>query len=140
MRQIVIVFILQFAYLCAMNITHKYQLRGMYEKEKIFILNQFVEGFVDALYDDILMEAKLGNNLHEFTILCYERRGRKCIDHYKQFKREFQREIGSDLLTLYNIGEQELISNITEKIKEAFPDSNLTKHYRNCCDYYILSW
>ena len=40
----------------------------------------------------------------------------------------------------YHVKPKEIINRVIKKIQTTFPESNITKGYKNCCDEYRISW
>ena len=38
------------------------------------------------------------------------------------------------------MGKIEITEDLRNKLNKVFPDSNITHSYKNCCDYYKITW
>ena len=106
------------------------QLRGMY-----------VEGVVydryTKIYNGVIQTAIEGKTNFNFTIMCIRPRRPGNCDNYDGYK-EWLKAYGSD--TNSNIQPELVKTRVIEKIQSAFPGSNITKDYKNCCDQYRINW
>jgi hypothetical protein len=113
------------------------QLRGMY-----------TEGIVDEIftniYDGIIGIAIKGKTTGSFTIMCIKSQditNNNC-DNYDGYQQWWIRKIhrGDEPILKNNIQSEKIKTNVIKKIQSAFPDSNITKYYKNCCDQYRITW
>jgi len=145
----------------------KDQLRCMQKEElKRLIMNSFVNTF-DNIYDKIIESAKEGKNAYDFTIMCRELIDSNCkVQNGHQVwlelfpnniitKSYITHELIDSNCKVQNDGVWQLlfpniittyitIENYTTMmiaaLHRSFPDSNITKIYKNCCDYHIIKW
>lgn len=110
-------------------------LRGMY-----------MEGIVDDRYNKIrnyvIGSAVGGKTSADFTIMCIRNQDMSC-DNYDGYQRWWIRQIkktGGELIPKNDIRSEQIKTRVIQKIQTAFPDSNITKSYENCCDTYNISW
>ena len=110
------------------------QLRGMY-----------VEVIVDDRYNKIrnivIESAVKGKTNADFTIMCI-RRHDNCdnYDGYQEWWKQYILRNEGELIPKNNIQSEKIKMSVIEKIQNAFPDSNITKGYKNCCDTYNITW
>jgi hypothetical protein len=130
----------------------KYQLRGMFEKEKHKIRQLFIDKEYENIYNGVLHQAKIGNTELQFTILCPNPEKHKL--HIKSVLNSISDHdrILNDLIG--RIPETEIItehilisSKIIDKLQMSFPDSKIiwesdydiiTNPIK--CIFYTMSW
>ena len=135
----------------------KYQLRGMFEKEKYKLRQYFIDNEYENIYNGALHQAKIGNTELQFTILCDVNNTEK---HKLQIKSvlfnngisEHDNRVLGDILRDMTeteiITEKVLISTkIIDKLQMSFPDSNIIWETDNDimfnpmnCIFYTMSW
>ena len=124
------------------------QLRGMY-----------IEGIVDEIftniYDSVVKSAAKGKTTGSFTIMCikspdpngvkknyYGDDNSYSCDNYDGYQLWWIRQIkrtGDELLSK-NVQSEQIKIRVIEKLQTTFPDSNITKFYKNCCHQYRITW
>jgi hypothetical protein len=124
-------------------------LRGMY-----------VEVIIDDIYnkirDVVIKSAVKGKTNADFTIMCikspdpngdgkynYGDDNPYSCDIYNGYQEWWRRYIlinGGELIPKNNIQSEQIKISVIEKIQTAFPDSNIIKGYKNCCDTYNITW
>ena len=111
------------------------QLRGMY-----------IEGIVDEIFTNIynsLIGSAVGRKTSaDFTIMCIRNQDMSC-DNYDGYQRWWIRQIkktGDELIPKNDIQSEQIKTRVIQKIQHVFPDSNITKGYKNCCDTYNITW
>lgn len=124
------------------------QLRGMY-----------IEGIVDEIftniYDSVVTSAAKGKTTGSFTIMCIKSpdpNGAKknyygddnsySCDNYDGYQLWWIRQIkrtGDEPLSK-NVQSEQIKIRVIEKLQTTFPDSNITKFYKNCCHQYRITW
>ena len=124
-------------------------LRGMY-----------IDGIVDDRYNIIrnyvIESAVKGKTIADFTIMCIrspEPNGARknyygddnsySCDNYDGYQRWWIHRIkrtGGELIPKNNIQSEQIKTRVIQKIQNAFPESNITKSYKNCCDIYNITW
>ena len=106
------------------------QLRGMYIEGVIY--DRYTK-----IYKGVIQSAFEGKTNCNFTIMCIRsRRPENCInyDGYQEWLKAYGSNTNSN-------SQPELVKiRVIEKIQMAFPDSNITKGYTNCCDTYRINW
>jgi len=116
------------------------QLRGMYKEEfERTKLQLFVNEF-NILYDQIIITAKQGINEHNFTIMCSQytlNRNNDCLPNNGNL--HWSRYFPNNIMVTTTIIEK-YATDMIDALHTTFPDSNITKTYKNCCDYYTIEW
>lgn len=135
----------------------KYQLRGMFEKEKHKLRQQFIDKEYENIYNGVLHQAKVGNTELQFTILCNVNNQEKHKLHIKSvlfnngINEHDNRVLGDilrDMTETEIITEQILISSkIIDKLQMSFPDSKIIWESDNDiitnpmkCTFYTMTW
>ena len=141
MNLFIIILLMNCVYLFGEKI-YKQQLRGMYEEELSRILLEEFTSTIDSIQDTIIERAKNGANEYQFTIMCskklFEPRNCDYYDGHKKWLESYPLSILSISKT-YTTREEITIS-IIDVVQDRFPDANITKSYKNCCDYYQIEW
>jgi len=108
-----------------------YELRGMYKKEKIRVLESNIQMDFRRIALDIMSQAKKGETESQFTLKCeYQRNGMGlCVKTRNQLLFVSSEKMVKNNLTLYT-------NKIVERLKTTFPDSTITK-LAQCCEYHI---
>ena len=110
-------------------------LRGMY-----------VEGIIDDRYNKIrnvvIESAVKGKTNADFTIMCCRIEHTICdnYDGYQEWWRRYILKNGGEVIQKNDIRSEQIKTIIIEKLQNAFPDSNITKGYKNCCNTYNITW
>ena len=113
------------------------QLRGMYDEDKNNYIKEMVNQQYNSIFDSIIRLAIERKTVGYFIIMCIEKPIHidECIKHdgYKYWseKSQYQRN---------DVKPEEIINRVIKKIQTAFPESNITKGYKNCCGQYRISW
>ena len=104
------------------------QLRGMY-------IESIVNDHYTKVYKGVIDSSMKGQTSYYFTVMCV-RRPENCdiYDGYQEWCKQYS---GG---TIPNIQSKEIIKPLIKKIQNAFPGSNITKGYENCCDRYRITW
>lgn len=110
-------------------------LRGMY-----------VDDIIDERYNKIrnyvIESAVKGKTSADFTIMCIRFEHTSC-DNYDGYQEWWIRQIkrnGGEVIQKNDIRSEQIKTIIIEKLQNAFPDSNITKGYKNCCNIYNITW
>ncbi len=141
MNLFIIILLMNCVYLFGEKI-YKKHLRGMYEEE---LRNTLIEDFtttIDNIKYKIIERAKTGINEYQFTIMCEKRRdGPQNCDYYDGHKK-WLREHPLSILSISKTytTKEEITTSIIDVVQDIFPDANITKSYKNCCDYYQIEW
>jgi|688.fasta_scaffold805007_1 hypothetical protein len=133
----------------------KYQLRGMFEKEKNKLIQYFIVKEYENIYNGVLHQAKIGNTELQFTILCDVNQEKHKL-HIKSvlFNNGIREHDGilDDLIrripeTEINTEKVLISSKIIDKLQMSFPDSNIIWETDNDimfnpmkCIFYTMSW
>ena len=91
------------------------------------------------IYDSVNSQALKGKRGLYFPLLCIPNPD-NCVvynDHKQWWERRNQRDGG---VILSDNQTQEIINSILDNLQIVFPDSNITKDNKNCCDRYRISW
>ena len=113
------------------------QLRSMYDEDKNNYIKEMVNQQYNSIFDSIIRLAIERKTVGYFIIMCIEKPIHidECIKHdgYKYWseKSQYQRN---------DVKPEEIINRVIKKIQTAFPESNITKVYKNCCGQYRISW
>ena len=113
------------------------QLRSMYDEDKNNYIKEMVNQQYNSIFDSIIRLAIERKTVGYFIIMCIEKPIHidECIKHdgYKYWseKSQYQRN---------DVKPEEIINRVIKKIQTAFPESNITKGYKNCCGQYRISW
>jgi hypothetical protein len=110
-------------------------LRGMY-----------IDDIIDERYNEIrnhvIDSAVKGKTNTDFTIMCIRNKYNACInyDGYQEWWRRYILRNGGNFIPKNDIRSEQVKMRVIEKIQNSFPDSNITKSYKNCCDTYNITW
>jgi hypothetical protein len=138
----------------------KYQLRGMFEKEKNKLIQYFIVKEYENIYNGVLDQAKIGKTELQFTILCDVNNQEKHKLHIKSVLfnnginiHEFTGSkilndiIGGIPITEINTAKVLISTKIIDKLQLSFPDSNIIWETDNDimtnqmnCIFYTMSW
>lgn len=140
MNLFTIVLLTNCAYLFGEKI-YKNQLRGMYEEELSRILVEEFTSTIDSIQDKIIERAKNGVNEYQFTIMCRKRENYPNCDYYYGHK-EWLKVHPKSILSISKTytTREEITTTLITTLQNIFPDTNITKSYKNCCDYYQIEW
>jgi len=119
----------------------KNQLRGMHKEYLEGLIKESLIKTFDNLYDEIIVSATLGKNEHHFTIMCTELKlTNRCETQNGQ--QVWLQSNSNNIITASKpyITIEQYTTNIITALKDTFLDSNITKIYKNCCDYYNIKW
>jgi hypothetical protein len=110
-------------------------LRGMYIEDIIY-------DRYNKIRNDVIESAVKGKTNGSFTIMCIRSQDIICdnYDGYQEWWRHYISKNGGEIIPKNNIQSEQIKMRIIEKIQNAFPDSNITKGYKNCCDTYNINW
>jgi hypothetical protein len=110
-------------------------LRGMY-------IDNIIDERYNKIHNYVIDSAVKGKTNVDFTIMCIRNQHMIC-DNYDGYQEWWMRYIlrnGGDLIPKNDIRSEQIKTRIIHKIQNAFPDSNITKGYKNCCDTYNITW
>lgn len=107
------------------------QLRGMY-----------IEGIVydryTKVYQGVIDSSMKGQTSYYFTIMCLRPKKQENCDNYDGYQEWCKQYSGGTIPNIHS--KQTIKKQVIEKIQNAFPGSNITKGYENCCDLYRITW
>ena len=106
----------------------------------------YIEGIIDdrynKIYNHVIESAVKGKTNTDFTIMCIRNQYTFCenYDGYQVWWRRYISQEGGEFIPKNNIQSEQIKRRVIQKIQSAFPDSNITKGYENCCDTYNITW
>jgi len=108
-------------------------LRGMY-------IEDIVDDRYNKIHNGVIENAVKGKTNVDFTIMCIRSQHMICdnYDGFKEWWRQYILRNGGEQLP--NIQSEQIKTRVIEKLQISFPDSNITKGYKNCCDAYNITW
>ena len=113
------------------------QLRSMYNEDKNNYIEEIAKQQYNSIFSSIIGLAIERKTVGYYIIMCIEKPIHidECIkyDGYKYWseRSQYQRN---------DVKPKEIINRVIKKIQTTFPESNITKGYKNCCDEYRISW
>lgn len=144
---------------------YKNQLRGAYDEQKNIFIHTIVHDEFKWIYSSILQNAKQksGSNEIHVSILCVPEHSivdnEKYIynDNYVYHNREASifkecwnydiiiyngiiAQSLSEVKKIYKLTNDQLVLNVVDKLKQTFPDINITKVDDKCCNHYSIIW
>ena len=110
-------------------------LRGMY-------IDNIIDDRYNKIRNGIIESAVKGKTNIDFPIMCLRNQYNNCdnYDGYQEWWRHYILRNGGELIPKNDIRLEQIKMRIIEKLQNAFPDSNITKGYKNCCDIYNIIW
>ena len=107
--------------------------------------SMYVEGIVDQIfpniYNGVIDSSIKGKTSAYFTIMCIKSQvsysNNEC-NNYDGYQEWLRRKYGENIPK--NNKPEIIRSHVINKLQNAFPDSNITKSYKNCCDQYKITW
>ena len=110
-------------------------LRGMY-------IDDIIDERYNKIRNYVIESAEKGKTNIDFTIMCIRNQYNNCdnYDGYQEWWRRYILRNGGELIPKNDIRLEQIKMRIIEKIQNSFPDSNITKGYKNCCDAYNITW
>lgn len=110
-------------------------LRGMY-------IDDIIDERYNKIRNYVIESAVKGKTNADFTIMCIRSEHTICdnYDGYQEWWRRYILRNGGELIPKNDIRSEQVKMRVIEKIQTAFPDSNITKGYKNCCDTYNITW
>ena len=140
MNLFIVILLMNCVYLFGEKI-YKQQLRGMYEEELTRILLAEFTSTIGSIQDKIIERAKNGANEYQFTIMCKKLHEPRNCDYYDGHKKWLQKNPFSILsISKTYTTREEITISIIDVVQDIFPDANITKSYKNCCDIYKIEW
>ena len=110
-------------------------LRGMY-------IDNIIDDRYNKIRNGVIKSAVKGKTNIDFTIMCIRSQHTICYnyDGYQEWWRQYILRNGGELIPKNDIRLEQIKMRNIEKLQNAFPDSNITKGYKNCCDIYNIIW
>jgi len=142
MNLFIIILLTNCAYLFGERI-YKYQLRGLYKQELDRLVDEEVQNTFVSLYNKIIDLATNGVNEYAFTIMCEKSNyiEDSLCENYNGYKRWIQSHPKNILSKSKSYVTREVFTTtIIEMLNYTFPDSNISKLHKYCCDYYQIEW
>jgi hypothetical protein len=102
----------------------------------------YIGVIVDEIRNGVIESAFTGKTNTDFTIMCIRSQHTICenYDGYLEWWRQYILRNGGELIPKNNIQSEQIKTRVIQKIQNAFPDSNITKGYKKCCDTYNITW
>lgn len=137
------------------QVLYKHQLRGLHKKELTQMMEQTFSKTYYYIYDNIIEKAKQGSHEFQFTIMCSPLDNANCLSRndYNLVKlkqtirnnfinghQEWIQRNPNNVLSITGITLDDYMTELLDILIETFPDSNITKSYKNCCDYHTIKW
>jgi hypothetical protein len=142
MNLFIIILLTNCAYLFGERI-YKYQLRGLYKQEVDRLIEEALQGEFNTIYDKIIDLATNGVNEYAFTIMCEQSTYSEdsYCEIYNGYKRWIQNHPNNIVSKPKSYVTREVFTTtIIEMLNYTFPDSNISKLHKYCCDYYQIEW
>lgn len=109
--------------------------------------SMYVDDIIDERYNKIrnyvIENAVKGKVNADFTIMCIRSYPHTICDNYNGYQEWWRRYIlrnGGEIIPKNDIRSEQIKTIVIEKLQNAFPDSNITKGYKNCCNIYNITW
>ena len=107
--------------------------------------SMYVEGIVNEIftniYNGVIGSSIEGKTSVYFRIMCIQSQvsysNNEC-NNYDGYQEWLRRKYGENIPK--NNKPEIIRSHVINKLQNAFPDSNITKSYKNCCDQYKITW
>ena len=142
MNLFIIILLTNCAYLFGERI-YKYQLRGLYKQELDRLVDEEVQNTFVSLYNKIIDLATNGVNEYAFTIMCEQSTYSEdsYCEIYNGYKRWIQNHPNNIISKPKSYVTREVFTTtIIDMLNYTFPDSNISKLHKYCCDYYQIEW
>jgi hypothetical protein len=127
-----------------------YEIGSVFDENgnEIMTPNQLRGNFIEAVVNDrynkiyrgVLDSSIKGQTSFSFTIMCIRPPNTRNCDNYDGYQEWFQNYFGGTIPNIHSKQKQIIKKQVIEKIQNAFPGSNITKGYENCCDVYRITW
>lgn len=116
-------------------------LRGAINEYKSIMMKALVKKMYNRMYWSTIDQIARNQHVEPFTMYCIPHnktylQNSNCIDGYDLWKTTYYNED----IVLYNISSQQIESDVMTRIANVFPDANINKYNKNCCNYYNISW
>jgi hypothetical protein len=142
MNLFIIILLTNCAYLFGERV-YKYQLRGMYIQELDRLIDEALQRKFNTIYNKIIDLATNGVNEYAFTIMCEQSNyiEDSLCENYNGYKRWIQSHPKNILFKSKSYITREVFTTtIIDMLNYTFPDSNISKLHKYCCDYYQIEW
>jgi hypothetical protein len=142
MNLFIIILLTNCAYLFGERI-YKYQLRGLYKQELDRLVDEEVQNTFVSIYNKIIDLATNGVNEYAFTIMCEQSTYSEdsYCEIYNGYKRWIQNHPNNIISKPKSYVTREVFTTtIIDMLNYTFPDSNISKLHKYCCDYYQIEW
>ena len=140
MKIFIIVLLINFVCLFGDKLGYKMtktQLRGMYKKELERIMQSWFTDSFNNVFNNIVESAKQGKNEFQFNVVCIGRSYNICNKENGYYTTIMLPHITPSNV---NINITKYATNLIDKLRETFPDSNFTSVYNNCCEHHKIEW
>ena len=115
------------------QVLYKNQLRGLYQKENNKAIEKVINEQFTRIFDQVIFNSKM--NIYELNFMIF------CNGQCDTKKNVLQPVISyTQWENTYNFPLDISVSKILQKLKNTFPDSNITSNKLSICDCYTLSW
>ena len=117
-------------------------LRGISTISNLLYIEEIIDDRYNKIHNGVIESAIKGKTNVDFTIMCIRTQYTYC-DNYDGYQQWWRRHIatnGGEQLPNNNHQTEQIKMRVIEKIQSAFPESNITKSYKNCCDIYNITW
>jgi outer membrane protein assembly factor BamD (BamD/ComL family) len=142
MNLFIIILLTNCAYLLSERV-YKAQLRGLYKQELDRLVDEEVQNTFVSIYNKIIDLATNGVNEYAFTIMCEQSNyiDDSYCENYNGYKRWIQNHPNNIVSKPKSYVTREVFTTtIIEMLNYTFPDSNISKLHKYCCDYYQIEW
>ena len=117
-------------------------LRSMSTISNLLYIDGIVDEHCNKIRNDVIEIAIKGKTNTDFTIMCISSQHTICdnYDGYQIWWSHYILRFGGELIPKNNIQSEQIKTLVIQKIQNAFPDSNIAKGDKNCCDTYNITW
>jgi hypothetical protein len=120
----------------------KQHLRGISTISNLWHIDNIIYARYNKIYNYVIGSAANGETSAGFTIMCICTQYNNCdnYDGYQEWWTRYIYKNGGEFIPKNDIRSEQIKRRVIQKIQTAFPDSNITKGYENCCDTYNITW
>ena len=120
----------------------KQHLRGISTISNLLYIEGIIDDRYNKIYNYVIESAVKGKTSAGFTIMCISKQYNNCdnYDGYQEWWARYIYKNGGEFIPKNDIRSEQIKTRVIQKIQNAFPDSNITKGYENCCDTYNITW
>ena len=117
-------------------------LRGISTISNLLYIETIIDDRYNKIRDGVIENAIKGKTNVDFTIMCIRNQHMSCdnYDGYQVWWINRIKSTGGEVIPKNNIQSEQIKTRVIQKIQNAFPDSNITKGYKKCCDTYNITW